>query len=139
MVLMVTQDRRASTAQRLALAEQRVASDFTKERAIQLWQEVSAAVPGKVLAAETGWSEAHYSKVSHGLQGDLMELLARLPPHRANLRADFFLRLTEAEGVHPIVVAAEEAIAAVSRFLRYAVAFGLQPVASEDEDDRKVG
>jgi len=107
---------------------------------VQLWQDVSAAVAGKVLAAECGWSEAHYSKVAHGVQGDLMELLARLPAHRANLRADFFLRLTEAEGVHPIVIAAEEAIAAVSRFLRYAVAFGLQPAADVvSDDERKAG
>jgi len=138
MFAILTPDRRAITAQRRASDSQQVASDFTKQRAVELWLEVSAGVPGKVLAPECGWSEAHYSKVAHGLQGDLMELLARLPAHRANLRADFFLRLTEAEGVHPIVIAAEEAIKAVSRFLRYATAFGLQPVASED-DERKAG
>ena len=122
MVVYAAQERRA---QQRATDSQPVATNFTRERAVQIWLEVSAAVPGKVLAPECGWSEAHYSKVANGHQGDLMELLARLPAHRANLRADFFLRLTEAEGVHPIVIAAEEAIKAVSRFLRYATAFGL--------------
>jgi hypothetical protein len=83
-----------------------------------IWAELTAGIDHKVLADELGVSRGYYSKVARGEQGDLLELLFRLPPHRAPLRASFFVRLAEAEACDPIVSAWEDAERAVSRFLR---------------------
>ena len=72
-------------------------------------------VPRKVLADQAGMSEANFSKVANGRQGDLFDLVYALP---ADLRADFFCRLAESERLEPEARAAEQLILAAARFLR---------------------
>jgi hypothetical protein len=135
MLAILAPRQQAITGQSVSKPGNELATDcqFTKDVAIRIWQDVSAGIPGKVLGPECGWSEAHYSKVANGRQGDLMELLARLPAHRANLRAAFFLRLAESEQAHPLTLAGDAVVEAITRFLKLMVAFGFPERAEEDE------
>lgn len=62
-----------------------------------------------------GMSEANFSKVVNGNQGDFWGLVYKLP---ADIRADFYARLHESEKIDPLELAAEQLIAAAQRFLR---------------------
>lgn len=113
-----------------------VSNGFQKDDAVRCWQASIAAVDDKVLAAECGMSRGYFSKVSSGQQGDLFDLAARLPAHRASIRADFFGRLAELERVNPLDLAAEQLTAAATRWLRLRSEFPLR-MAKADLGDRR--
>lgn len=108
----------------------------TKDIALEAWRAVTRGIDDKVLAAEIGISRGHYSHVISGEKGDLIDLVYRLPPHRRELRAAFFLKLSESEEAHPLTVAGEAAVAAMTKFLTLCVAFGFPGRAEEDERRR---
>lgn len=113
----------------------------SKDIAVRCWQRVSAesGVDDKVLAAECGWSPGHYSKVATGVQGDLIDLVYRLPAHRSRLRATFFLRLSESEQADPLMQAGEQVIDLMSRFLRLCAEYGFPAERVHDDQARKAG
>ena len=62
-------------------------------------------------------SEGYFSKRASGQQGDLIEFAFTLP---AEIRAEFFQRLADAEGSDPFLLAAEQFVAMGVRLMRLA-------------------
>lgn len=89
-----------------------------------------SGVQRKVLAAECKWSEGQFSKVASGQQGDLFELVYRLPAHRAAIRAAFFGRLIQSEQRDAISDATEQLAIAAIRWFRAARAVRAMPARS---------
>lgn len=91
-----------------------------KAAAVRCWQQTLArsGVDDRVLAAELGMSSGHFSKISTGVQGDLLGLIFRVGARRPELRRDFVARLAEREHVDPKVVAAEDLVITAMRFLK---------------------
>jgi AraC-like DNA-binding protein len=90
-----------------------------KTAAVCCWLKAveRSGISDKVLAADARMSRGHFSKVSNGVQGDLLSLVYRVGRKHPELRLDFFCRLAEAEGADPIVMAAQQLAAAALRFL----------------------
>ena len=76
------------------------------------------------LAAQCRMSEGYFSKRASGQQGDLIEFVCALP---AEIRAEFFSALAEAERVDPFLVAAEQMVTVAVRVIRLAAAMGVRP------------
>lgn len=87
----------------------------------------ASGVQDKVLAAECGYSRSRFSKIASGQSGNLLDLVYRLPPHRAALRAQFFAKLSEHESFDPVISAAEQLMTSAARFMRLAAATGIRP------------
>jgi hypothetical protein len=95
-----------------------------KATAVRCWQDAvdATGLDDKVLAVDARMTPSHYSKVATGQQGDLLGLVDKLGEIHPALRADFFARLTEAQGIDPVQSAAEQLVLAATRFLRLSAA-----------------
>lgn len=91
-----------------------------RANAIGCWRQVMdrCGLQEKVLADAAGMSASHFSKVSNGLQGDLLGLVIQIGRTYPAVRRAFILALAELEGADPLVHAAEQAAHACMRFMR---------------------
>lgn len=115
----------ASSCQELELPD--------KSRAVRCWQAVVTAsgLDDKVIASECGMKPDYYSKVATGKQGDLLDLVYRLPPSLRAMRHEFFARLCEDEQIDLEARAAEQLTVAAIRFLRVRGAVSVQQLARQ--------
>lgn len=88
--------------------------------AVRLWTDIldTCKVKRSVLAAELDMSEGYFSKVSAGVQGDLLGLVYQVGRKYPKLRRAFINGLAEIENADPLAHAAELLAVAAMRFLR---------------------
>lgn len=127
----------------LETEEQTLSTSFhDREAAIRLWVDIldGCKVKRSVIATELGMSEGYFSKVSAGLQGDLLGLVLQVGRKYPKLRSAFINGLAEIENTDPLTQAAEHLAAAAIRFVRLqAERLPLRMAHAELPADRKRG
>jgi len=120
-----------------------VASSFhDREAAIRCWRHIveNSGLQDKELADAAGMTPSYFSKVSAGVQGDLLGMVVQIGHTYPALRRRFIVGLAVIEGADPLAEAAEQLIAAASRFLRLQTeTFPMRMARASLTADRKQG